>query len=150
MRLSYEELKDLFSYNQLTGILTWNASVQYHKLGGELAGSPNGLYWYVTINGKKYKRSRIAWFIVTGEVPIEIDHIDGNRLNDCFFNLRNVTRRENMINQKIHREGKLPGYFYVKSRNRYQAEIKINNKKVFIGWFKTAEEANKAYKEKVS
>jgi hypothetical protein len=43
---------------------------------------------------------RVVWETFKGEIPdgYEIDHIDGNRLNNALSNLRCVTHTENMSN----------------------------------------------------
>ena len=49
---------------------------------------------------------RIVWFLNTGEdVPVDkiIDHIDGDRLNNKFSNLRLVNESENTRNTKMYK-----------------------------------------------
>ena len=57
-----------------------------------------------------------------------------------------VTHRKNQQNKEIHREGQLFGGYFNKSRGKYQAQIKIGEKKVFLGRYKTEQEAHEAYK----
>lgn len=72
-----------------------------------------------------------------------VDHIDGNRLNNCLNNLRIVTNRENTTSNK----GKYKtGVSYYKGRKKpYRATYKIKNKSYHIGYFSTEEEAHSAY-----
>jgi len=53
----------------------------------------------IRLYGKFYLSSRLAWFYMTGEWPTEIDHIDRNRANDRWTNLREVSRSENLKNK---------------------------------------------------
>ncbi len=69
-----------------------------------------------------------------------IDHIDRNRLNNNINNLRVVTQQENSEN----RTG-IKGFSMDKRDNRFYSEIKVNKQKLFLGGFKTEEEARKAY-----
>lgn len=81
--------------------------------------------------------------------PYMVDHIDGDTLNNLKSNLRVVTNRSNSTNRRIHRNGQLPGVTLRKDCNRWQAQITINNKHLYLGMFKTMQEANSAYSERI-
>jgi len=70
-----------------------------------------------------------------------IDHIDGNRINNHFKNLRVVNNQQNTWNRT-----KAKGYYYYKKLNKYHAQIKIDNRRIHLGYFQTEEEARAAYK----
>ena len=74
-----------------------------------------------------------------------IDHIDGNGLNNQRSNLRIVTNRQNLQNMKNHRNGKLSGCYYNKNNNKWQAQIRINGKIKYLGYYNTEQEAHDAY-----
>ena len=88
----------------------------------------------------------------TGEDPGElvIDHIDGNRLNNKFRNLRATTQQENMFNRLGTKgERDLPqGVSKTKAGNKYTAKIVHNYGTIYLGTFKTAEAAHLAYLHK--
>jgi hypothetical protein len=101
--------------------------------------------WY---KNKIYRYHRIVWVLINGKdipVGLEIDHIDGDCMNNNINNLRAVTLRENQTNQKIHRQGRLPGCCFSKVEQKWQAQIQTNRKQKFLGYFKTETEAHKAY-----
>ena len=78
----------------------------------------------------------------------DIDHIDGIRANNSADNLRWCTRRQNMIWSRekcTTKTSKYVGVSYIKSRNRWSAYIKVNNKAKTIGWFDNEEDARQAY-----
>jgi hypothetical protein len=77
----------------------------------------------------------------------EIDHIDGDSLNNLRSNLRYVTRRENAQNKKCHREGRLVGVDKCEESRNFRARIGINGRTVYLGCFPTKEEANIAYQK---
>jgi hypothetical protein len=84
---------------------------------------------------------------------LEVDHIDGNGLNNQLGNLRIVTHRQNACNQPDRREGKttssFPGVSWKKSNKKWQVRIEINGKLKHLGLFLREEEASKAYERKV-
>jgi hypothetical protein len=83
---------------------------------------------------------------------MEIDHINGNRLDNRRKNLRIVTHRENTWNQTIHRNGKKSIGASLDKRGDliyWAAQIEINRKCVKIGYFKTEKEASLAYQKKL-
>jgi hypothetical protein len=110
--------------------------------------SGNG-YCLVGFNGRMVSYHVIVWILSTGkDIPqgMEIDHINGNKIDSRIENLRLVTKRENQQNRKKHRAGRLVGAIYNKERNYWQSQIKINKNQIFLGYYKTKQEANEAYK----
>ena len=104
-------------------------------------------YCFVRFGYRKIAYHTIVWILNKGDIgtTLFIDHINGDKLDNRIENLRLVTNRENCQNKRIHRSGKLPGCYLDRRRNIWYAETRINGKKIFIGGFKTQEEANKAY-----
>jgi len=70
----------------------------------------------------------------------DVDHIDGNKLNNHIDNLREVTDHENSFNKHTTK-----GYTFRKDIGKYQATIVLNKKHIHLGCFLTKEEARKAY-----
>ena len=69
---------------------------------GDVAGSfdKSDGYFVVLYSGKKYKIHRIICEMFHGKIPkgYEVDHIDGNRQNNLYGNLRAVTKSVNQKN----------------------------------------------------
>ncbi len=80
---------------------------------------------------------------MTGEDPAEIDHIDGDRANNQWANLRNVDRATNAKNRSLSRRRKR-GYDLPMGITRLdnQFEVRVSGK--YIGAFYTIEEARAA------
>lgn len=105
-------------------------------------------YCQVKFNNSTVYYHTIVWILTTGEdIPkgIQIDHINGNKTDNRFENLRLVTNRENNQNMKVHRKGKLVGCSFHKRAGKYRAHIKIDNKRVHLGLYTTEEEAHNIY-----
>ena|SRR5947208_2399006 len=82
---------------------------------------------------------------------LEIDHINGDTLDNRRTNLRIVTHKENMRNQKIKaHSSRYKGVHWDSAVNKWRATTKIDGKVVHIGRYLTELEAAKAYNEFVS
>lgn len=88
-------------------------------------------------------------FIPNTENKKCVDHIDGNPSNNVVSNLRWATVAENMQNSKIGKNNtsRFKGVVYHKAIKKYQANIRIDGKRKYLGLFQTAEEAGKAYND---
>jgi hypothetical protein len=115
---------------------------------GSIAGvlNDNG-YWLISVDGAKYRAHRLAWLWMTGEWPAgEIDHRDGVRHNNRWGNLRDVTTEVNQQNQrKSHTDSKTGLLGASPAKGGFKAQILIGNRDVYLGLYKTPEEAHAAY-----
>lgn len=85
--------------------------------------------------------------IIKATEGYEVDHINGDTLDNQRNNLRIVTRRQNAQNSK-KRKGSLSKYKGVtwnKERNKWQAQIKVDGKQLFLGHFRNEISAAKSY-----
>ena len=83
-----------------------------------------------------------------GAVPcgIEIDHRDGNALNNLIGNLRLATRSQNCANTMVINRTSTGRKGVSKSKyNTFVASIRHQGKDRYIGSFKTLEDAGNAY-----
>ena len=86
---------------------------------------------------------RLAWFYTYGKWPNhEVDHINGNRLDNRIANLREATRSQNEFAAK---KGK--GIRWEPKRKKWLARIGVNWKQINLGRYATREEALAAYKK---
>ena len=79
-----------------------------------------------------------------------VDHANGNGLDNRRCNIRLCEHRQNMWNQggRKNTSSKYKGVTYFKRDGNWQAKIAPNGKTVHLGYFKTEEEAAKAYNDK--
>jgi hypothetical protein len=99
--------------------------------------------------GRIYLAHRLAWMYVYGRWPakgLDIDHINGNRQDNRIANLREVTRGQNMQNQRRASSRSTTGLLGVlrKSR-RFAAHITADGRTHCLGTFDTPEEAHRVY-----
>ena len=74
------------------------------------------------------------------------DHINGNGLDNRKSNLRICTHHENMRNRSKQKgSSKYKGVYWERKREKWIAQIKINNKNIHLGSFKKEYDASVAY-----
>jgi hypothetical protein len=146
MSLTHERLRELFSYNPETGLMTRLKPTAHRTKTGDVITRVEPLgYTVVQIDKKIYKVHRLAWLYMTGEWPKEIDHINGIRNDNRWCNLRKATRSQNQINGRIRSNNKT-GYKGVSIQSgKYLAVLYVNKKAIRLGTFDTAELASEAY-----
>jgi len=145
--LTAERLRELLHYDPETGIFTWYVLDRRRKNPAGCAEHRG--YLTIGIDRRRYYSHRLAWLYTKGVWPIEeIDHIDTNKANNRFANLREATHAINEQNQRIPQKNNSSGFLgvYLEGR-RYRARIKLGGKNIHIGCFDTAEEAGVAYIE---
>jgi hypothetical protein len=122
-----------------------------HKRAQAQAGTVNSKgYLMVSIHGRDMLAHRVIWLMTTGEWPDrDIDHEDGDGLNNQLSNLRLATESQNLANSKKRSDNSTgwKGVSFNKGFGRYIAQIGANGKKYYLGHFATAEDAHAAYVE---
>ncbi len=137
-------LKSILDYNPDTGEFTWKVSlnrcIKIDSIAGYLwvdTKKPDVKYYRIMINGKKYYSHRLAYYYITGIDPAEkqVDHINGNTLNNRFENLRIATQANNCKNRKENKNNTsgFKGVFLCKKK--WQARIQVNNKIINLGFY---------------
>ena len=59
-------------------------------------------YWEIKLSGKIFKVHRLIYFLINPDADqsLDVDHLDGNKLNNTYKNLRLCTKRINSKNRK--------------------------------------------------
>lgn len=148
-RITHERLLEVLEYNPDSGAFVWKKTVSARTQAGAIAGSLNIAHGYVEIgiDGLLYRAHRLAFFYVTGRwPPKEIDHIDLNRSNNKWANLRSADHSQNARNKAVRSDSAtgLKGA-YKRSYGAFASKIKAEGKVICLGTFKTADEAHAAY-----
>jgi hypothetical protein len=145
--ITHTRLRELAHYCPETGQFTHLQSKGRKKAGMPAGSLRRDGYVYVMFDGFRGMAHQFAFLYVTGEWPTqEIDHIDGNKANNAFANLRQVSRRMNTENKRTARRTNTTGLLGVSRKgNRFIASIMHKGRRFHLGVFETAAEAHQIY-----
>jgi hypothetical protein len=153
-KLTAAQVGAVLGYDAETGLLRWKVATSNRVRVGAVAGklSRDG-YLRLSVFGCQVKAHRIAWLLQTGAWPsADIDHIDGDRSNNAFANLRDVSRQVNLQNRRVVSARKtsssLLGVHKARNEsNPWGASITLpeRSRKKHLGYFPTEEAAHAAY-----
>ena len=78
-----------------------------------------------------------------------VDHIDGDRTNNCVTNLRYATKSENGMSQKKHLNATstYKGVYFDKRSSKWHARVRLSGVRADLGYFENEDEAAQAYNE---
>ena len=160
--ISQQELQERLNYDPKSGLLTWKVrpentfatkrawAIWNTRFSNKPAFTTISKYGYHVgaINKVNLRAVRVIYKLMTGTEPEMIDHIDGNKLNDSWVNLRNVSAAENSKNKKKYTTNKsgVTGVCWDSGNNKWQASIKHNYKTIILGRFDCINDAINARK----
>lgn len=150
--MTQEELKEFLDYCPLTGHFKWKVRAVAQRPIGSIAGNINTKIGYVQIRlqGVLYYAHRLAFLYMTGAFPEkEVDHINGNRTDNRWTNLRQATSLEQSRNCALSKNNTsgIKGVCWDKRKQKWYARITINRRDHFVGYFDDLNEAAKARKQ---
>jgi hypothetical protein len=114
----------------------WLSKYTWHVYGGGYAA--------------RYEKGKTVYMhrlIMNPPPGMVVDHIDGNKANDCRFNLRVCTRAENQRNCFKHRSSssRFKGVGYARKNEKYWARFRFNGAVFWLGYHEDEVEAARAY-----
>ena len=135
--MTQEELKSLLHYDPDTGIFVWTVKRGRHPSGREARCVNKAGYIVIRINQKLYLAHRLAWLYMHGDLPKEIDHINGIKSDNRISNLRPANRYQQMQNTKMrsHNKTGATGVTHCKQTGKYAAEVRVDGKRIWLGRF---------------
>lgn len=163
------DLGSYFSYDEVSGLLYWRertpdmfedgSKTKEHmcswwnsRYAGKQAftAKKDSGYYGGPLGGKSVMAHRVVWALLNGAWPQgDLDHINGDRLDNRIDNLRLVDSSINAMNRRPNK-GKssgLPHGVSIKRNGRIFAQVQKNGKNKHLGYFDTVEAAHTAYTE---
>ena len=135
MILTQSKVAQFFEYKD--GQLFWKISrgrVPAFSKAGTLG--THG-YLQVTLMGKIYLAHRLIYLLINGQMPDQIDHIDGDKTNNKIDNLRVSDQSENRMNSSrstLNQIG-IKSVCWSKSNKCWRVQVKKHRKNVYDGFF---------------
>lgn len=132
---SREYLSDVFEYSIVSGKV-YRKLARAHQAAGLEVGTVDGKgYLHVSFEGHFLLLHRLAVFLTTGEIPVQVDHQNRNRKCNGWHNLRPCGAKSNAGNSGIakHNTSGLRGVSLNARSGKWHAQIKINGKQTYLG-----------------
>lgn len=145
--LTPDRARELLAYEPLTGVVT-NRLTRSGAIAGSLSGSlsRNG-YRKIGLDGERYHLHRVIWLMVRGAWPAEeIDHINRDRGDNRWCNIREASRSINVRNVGVRKDSSSGIRGVTLTRGvRWRAKIRLHGRPIHLGYFATKEEAIAAH-----
>lgn len=145
--LTQDRLKEVLAYDPRTGVWTRRQS-RFHQLVGKSAThlKKDG-YLYIFVDGWIYPAHRLAFLYIDGRLPAEVDHINRNKADCRWANLRPACGSQNNYNKSLSRNNTsgFKGVTLKRSTGKWVASIRDNGRRIHLGTFEDPENAYKAY-----
>ena len=136
-RLTQERLKELLSYDPLTGVFTRLQQVS-NKINHERAGwlDKTSGYRRIGIDGKNHAEHRLVFLYMVGEMPEEVDHDNRIKDDNRWLNLLPSNRIHNNSNRKDNNP--FIGVQWHKPSGKWRAvSHRVGNKETSLGSYVT-------------
>ena len=147
--ITSELLRSVVRYEPETGAFYWLVDRGPKHVGDRAGTITQQGYRQLTINTIAARANRMAHLYMTGSHPVgQMDHINGDRQDDRWENLRDVTPSMNMQNRKAAQatnKSGLLGVFFLRRKNKWTARLRRRGVDHYIGHFDTPEQAHAAY-----
>jgi hypothetical protein len=144
--LTQSQAKELFDYRD--GDIYWRVRTSNNTKMGQPAGYKKKTgYLAISVNDRQCLAHRLVWIWHYGDVPDEIDHINGVRNDNRIENLRPATPLENQWNsaKPVTNTTGFKGVCWNKKVGKYMAQIRINGRQTYLGLFSDPAAAHEAY-----
>lgn len=138
------------SYDPKTGLFTRLIGTGKGAYAGATAGTKTTAgYITISVRQRRTFAHRLAFVFMTGAYPDGIvDHINGDKSDNRWANLRLADKKMNAGNARHHRDAAVPlKGVSTAPKGKFRAAIGIDGRQIHLGTFSDPSSAHKAYIE---
>lgn len=137
--INQKRLKQIMNYCPQTGEFTWLETRRgVTRIGMRAGATYNNGYRVINVDKHRVSEHRLAFVYMLGRLPRGVvDHINGEKSDNSWANLREVTHSQNNMNQKlgVRNSTGVIGVRFRKQRNKWVAFISYQGKQKHIGHY---------------
>ena len=140
--MNQKYLKTLVRYEN--GFLYWKVRrSNCIRIGSRVGTAPKTGYAMTSIDNKVYKTHRLIFLYHNGWLPYEVDHANGISTDNRIENLRAATASQNQYNASMRPDNTsgVRGVVWYPQTKRWRAAIRVEKKRIHIGYFKDLKQA---------
>lgn len=149
-------IRECFDYNPVTGLTEWLIRPRNHFKtdrgynifnstfpGKEVGYKSSDGYRNIEVNKVAFRLHVLIWLWMTDEWPEIIDHENGIRDDNRWFNLKNIDQLRNAQNAKRRKDNTsgVTGVGWLERLQKYQVNIYVNKKSHYLGVYADFDEA---------
>ena len=135
------DLKRVVVYDQDTGHFTRLVTTSSRAVKGTRAGGKSGHYRSMCFKGKYYLEHQLVFLYMLGYIPKMVDHINRDKLDNRWGNLREACAQTNQYN-KCKNKGNTSGctgVYWSHVKKRWHVRFRVNKKDKWFGAYKDFE-----------
>ena len=160
MNITTEITRELLNYEPETGVFTWNTRARnwfksegnYKRGNAKNAGEAAGCIGtnargypvlVIRVLGKMHKAARLAFLWMGEPLPEQVDHDNGDSLNQAWANLKPSSAADNNKNLSMYRNNTsgITGVFWNEATDKWKAQVRSSGKQIYLGLFYDINEA---------
>lgn len=146
--LTADRLRELLDYDAATGVFRWRVS-KGRAPAGAIAGKqdPRG-YRLIRVDRRGWWAHRLAYLYMTGTLPpFDVDHINGDKTDNRWPNLRAATRSQNLANarQRSDTRSGYRGVSWDAMGKCWSVRVFVRGRSIHVGQFQDKAEAVEAH-----